>query len=155
MSRFETDSHRCGLTLIELVLVFAIIGILIALILPAVQKARGAAARLECANNLKQIGLAVHQYHNTEHALPPGMRYQKSKDPMRMSSWLTQILPFVERQQLWNTATAAYKASSNPLQNPPHTPMATPVPVFVCPADGRGFAVQFAPKDKINVALTN
>ena len=146
---------RRGFTLSELLVVLAIIGVLIALIVPAVQKVRAAAARTECANNLKQIGLATHQYHDTNRALPPGMRWQRGKDTMRMSSWLTQILPFIEQQQLWTLALAAYKQTTNPLQNPPHTPMATVVPTYICPGDARVFSTQFAPKDKIFVAFTS
>src|SRR5437899_1038230 len=144
-----------GFTLVELLVVLAIIGVLTALVVPAVQKVRAAAARAECANNLKQIGLASHQYHDTYRALPPGMRYQNSKDPMRMSSWLTQILPFVEQQQLWTLTLAAYKQTTNPLLNPPHTPMASIVPTYICPGDPRVFSIQFAPKDKIYVAFTS
>ena len=72
-----------------------------------------------------------------------------------MSTWLTQILPFVEEQQLWNSAVVAYKFSSNPLQSPPHTPMATLMPFYTCPGDPRVQQIQFAPRDKINVALTS
>jgi prepilin-type N-terminal cleavage/methylation domain-containing protein/prepilin-type processing-associated H-X9-DG protein len=146
---------RDAFTLIELLVVLAIIGILIALILPAVQAVRSAASRVQCANNLRNIGLAAHHYHDTKRSFPPGMRWQNGKDPMRMSSWLTQLLGFVEQQPLWNAGASAYQITSNPLQNPPHTPMATLVPVFLCPGDGRVAAVQFAPRDQINVALTS
>jgi prepilin-type N-terminal cleavage/methylation domain-containing protein/prepilin-type processing-associated H-X9-DG protein len=148
-------SGRRAFTLVELLVVLAIIGILLAFMLPAVQKARAAAARLECANHLKQIGLAAQSYHDTYRGLPPGMRFQNFKDKMTLSSWLTQILPFVDQQALWNAAVAAYKQESTPKSNPPHTPMSTVVPVFACPADGRASQVQFAPKDKIKVALTS
>ncbi len=83
------------------------------------------------------------------------MRWQKGKDAMPKSSWLTQILPYIEQQSLWNSAVAAYKVAPSPTKNPPHTALATPVASFQCPADGRVASVQFAPKDKIDVALTS
>jgi prepilin-type N-terminal cleavage/methylation domain-containing protein/prepilin-type processing-associated H-X9-DG protein len=145
---------RRAFTLVELLVVLAIIAVLMAAILPAVQKARAAAARLQCADRLKQIGVAGHNYHGVARSFPPGMRWQNGKDTMTLSTWLTQLLPFVEQETLWNHAVAAYKQSSTPNKNPPHTPMSTVVPVFTCPADGRASQVQFVPKDKINVALT-
>src|SRR5262245_5681356 len=102
-------NKQSAFTLVELLIVLAIIGILIALILPAVQAVRSAAARVECANNLRNIGLAAHHYHDTKRSFPPGMRWQGGKDPMRMSSWLTQLLGFVEQQPLWNAGASAYQ----------------------------------------------
>jgi prepilin-type processing-associated H-X9-DG protein len=138
-----------------MLVVIAIIGILIALLLPAVQKVRDAAARIECQNNLKQLGLGAHQHHDSRHAFPPGVRLNTSVEPMRRSSWLVHLLPYLEQQNLWTITQEAYRQSPSPFNNPPHVGLATVVPVFVCPADGRGFDVQTAQKENRRVALTN
>jgi prepilin-type N-terminal cleavage/methylation domain-containing protein/prepilin-type processing-associated H-X9-DG protein len=88
--------HRVGFTLIELLVVIAIIAVLIALLLPAVQSAREAARRAQCTNNLKQIGLAMHNYHDQQGTLPPGLK------GCCWGTWLVFILPFVEQQPLYN-----------------------------------------------------
>jgi prepilin-type N-terminal cleavage/methylation domain-containing protein len=85
-----------GFTLVELLVVIAIIGILIALLLPAVQAAREAARRAQCANNVKQISLAMHNYHDTHTTLPPGAY------SCCWGTWLVALLPYVEEQQLYD-----------------------------------------------------
>src|SRR5947209_5924470 len=87
---------RLGFTLIELLVVIAIIAVLIALLLPAVQAAREAARRSQCVNNLKQVGLGMHNYHDVNGSLPPGVK------SCCWGTWLVFMLPQLEQQPLFN-----------------------------------------------------
>jgi prepilin-type N-terminal cleavage/methylation domain-containing protein/prepilin-type processing-associated H-X9-DG protein len=137
-SAFVSDrGGRQGVTLIEMLLVIAIIGALIGLLMPAVQKARGAALRVVCANNLGQIGLALHQYHDSEGVLPPGFSSRGSAQPFPRMTWLTRLLPYIEQPQLWHATVGAYDDNPVSYQNPPHIGLATPVKVYQCPMDPR------------------
>src|SRR5512134_2021324 len=93
-------SPRGGFTIVELLVVIAIIGVLIALLLPAVQAAREAARRTQCKNNLKQLGLALHNYHDVYTVFPPGGTYRAAA--VQPAGWSIQarLLPYIEQANL-------------------------------------------------------
>src|SRR6188472_3349467 len=92
--------RRSGFTLVELLVVIAIIGVLVSLLLPAVQAAREAARRMSCGNNLKQIGLAMHNFHDTNNKLPSNIR-PSAVSTVRVR-WASYILPFMEQSPLYD-----------------------------------------------------
>lgn len=141
---------RHGMSLIELMVVLGVIAILIGLTTAAVQRARAAAARLECANHLKQIGVALHHYHDGQRVMPAGMSYQGGMDPYLYMGWHTRLLPFVDQRALWEQAQKAYAVVQYPFfNNPPH-PLDAVVPLYTCPSDGRTFV-----SAKLQIGLTS
>src|SRR5262245_1500549 len=100
-------SHWGGFTLIELLVVIAIIGVLIALLLPAVQKVREAANRTQCTNNLKQVGLAIHNYEGVYKFFPPATTRNTANVWMHGPTWWVFILPYVEQDNVYNKTSFA------------------------------------------------
>lgn len=124
---------RQGFTLVELLVVIAIIGVLVALLLPAVQAAREAARRMSCSNNIRQLALAMHNHHDTTGQFPVnqgGNQQYNSNNTGR--SWITDILPYMEQNNLYNTIkrNVALTDAQNKLASE------TVIPTLKCPSDG-------------------
>jgi prepilin-type N-terminal cleavage/methylation domain-containing protein len=157
--------QRDGFTLVELLVVIAIIGILVALLLPAIQAAREAGRRISCGNNVKQLVLGMHNYHDSYNMLP--IHYGTFDNPFRTNppianvafqgpqynntntgkSWMVSVLPFVEQKQLYDKIVWADFAVTHPLTgqtpgpatiaNPVNTEVAmTVIKAYLCPSDG-------------------
>lgn len=147
---------RTGFTLVELLVVIAIIGILVALLLPAIQAAREAARRTQCNNNLKQIGIALQNYHDTYKTFPPVAVFGKygrypdvppnpSPAPAYNHTWCLMILPFMEQQPLYDSVDKNLRVWDQPIRS-------TVVPAFLCPSDD-GFGER--PSDTHGIAVTH
>lgn len=131
-------THRKrGFTLIELLVVIAIIAILIALLLPAVQQAREAARRTQCKNNLKQFGLAMHNYHDTSRAFPPAIVFQDGSNGRAANwAWGAMIAPFLEQAPAYNQLDVGSGRMSDALSTPALlTIIQTPLSAVRCPSD--------------------
>ena len=166
------SDKRSAFTLVELLVVIAIIGILVGLLLPAVQAAREAARRMQCSNNLKQIGLAFLNYESTYKALPAAYWVNAPAPPYNLQSAGVALLPFIEQTALYNRYSASMTPATtgNPIAIQNNDVVSTVVPAFLCPsAPGGGpervftcnipagfggalpglaaFAVRYAPSD--------
>lgn len=127
--------RQSGFTLVELLVVIAIIGILVALLLPAVQAAREAARRTKCTNNVKNIGLACINYESAKKTLPPGSTNAKGTSQSGIG-WPVQILPFLEDAQISDDALAKYKTSGDAYSAAFDSLNALKPAMYLCPSDG-------------------
>jgi prepilin-type N-terminal cleavage/methylation domain-containing protein/prepilin-type processing-associated H-X9-DG protein len=135
-------SMRRGFTLIELLVVIAIIAVLIALLLPAVQSAREAARRAQCVNNLKQIGLAMHNYHQTTGVFPQG-KSQAAADPAFSSNYAgwtewsahAEMLPYMEQTPIYNAINFMYAGGYNTAAQINATAWIAVIQAYICPSD--------------------
>lgn len=153
----RTQHRRRGFTLIELLVVIAIIAILIALLLPAVQQAREAARRSQCKNNMKQIGLALHNYHDVFSTFPPGWigveNGQANPEGESGFGWGTMILPYIDQAPLYNQFDFTL-----PMDVAPNRALlSTYLNVFSCPSDPKPntFTIQDQNGTDIELAVCN
>lgn len=127
MPSYKSSGQRNGFTLVELLVVIAIIGILIGLLLPAVQSAREAARRTQCSNNIRQLGLGVQMYHDSNKKLPPGW------DTLGWT-WGAHILPFLEQGNLHDTMVKAEWGFGNWTSGPNEKAAETFISIAACPS---------------------
>lgn len=157
--------RKRGFTLVELLVVITIISILIALLLPAIQNAREAARRTRCVNKVKQIGIAMHNFHDRNRKLPPSCHVTRTEgviDDLWGWSWIADLLPDLEHQTLYDTLDFTM---NRPLLNHPDPPptsrdvdpheeaLGTPLPEFMCPSFRGGAFVD--PRAKPLESITN
>jgi prepilin-type N-terminal cleavage/methylation domain-containing protein/prepilin-type processing-associated H-X9-DG protein len=146
--------RRPGFSLIEALVVVAIISVLVGLTLAGVQRVRSSAARAQCQNNLRQIGLGLANYHAAHGRLPVGVTKTPEPDSFPLMSWHTRLLPFVEQDPVWRQAVEAALTHPQKFSDDPPHPFTTVIPIYGCPADARVRQPVMA-RNRLRVALTS
>jgi prepilin-type processing-associated H-X9-DG protein len=129
----SSERVRAAFTLVELLVVFGILALLIAMLLPAVQIIRESSRRTHCANNIRQLAIATHNFESAMVRLPIGKIDRQSASSHYGMTWFTQLLPFLDQAPLWETALKDYRHNPSPFGN--HIGFQTVLPVVGCPSD--------------------
>lgn len=140
-----TSSSRKAVTLVEVLVVLCVISLIVSLTLPAIHYARSRAERLTCQNRLRQLGLAMHSCQATQGLLIPNPNAKTAYPSISgfpgividRVSWLARMLPYIEREDVFNNAINAFSLDTNPFNNPPHSPKVTVIHSYTCSADDR------------------
>lgn len=146
---------RQGMSLVELLTVIGIVGMLVALLLPAIQAVREAGRRTACTNNLRQIGLALQTYQVTHGAFPPGVSSNVRYPKTAWRTWCARLLPYLDKKPLWESSRQAYRRQPNPFKPTPHAELSLVLSIFACPSDQRVQTVQITPHQGLRVGLTS
>lgn len=141
-SESSAAHRRGGFTLVELLVVIAIIGVMVGLLLPAVQAAREAARRMQCSNNNKQLALAMHNYHDTFKTFPYGHKQEVAGQTKRRDCWFQRVLPFIEQQNYYDAydqVEVTYgQFPAEYIHRLPAEIAGVPIDAFMCPSDPSG-----------------
>jgi len=144
----NVSRHRPAFTLIELLVVIAIIAVLIALLLPAVQQAREAARRTQCRNNLKQIGLALHNYHDAHKIFPPGETSNQTDDPLYGHGPGVDLLPYIDQANVYNkfnfTTGTTWACCGGTTDLNHVAAITTIIPSYTCPSSSAAKTANYA-----------
>ena len=141
-SRIRAYARRAAFTLVEVLVIISIVLLLLSLLLPAVQAARGAARRVHCANNFRQVALGLALHHDVHKRFPPAT--DSIMGSRRWQGWPAKLLPFVEQQALAETIASDYSRSNDPFDSVTHPGLSKPLSNFACVEDSRTLSTQIS-----------